>query len=215
MLKKSVILAVFLIVVFAGVAFSLPLGADLIEFNGLKWLSPVHSAGIQTYKMLNYFADPTSDYYGLRHATRYELDELARGFGFDVQPYQSATKAVHPNDQLPQLTQLFGVTLHRENLPSDLLSGVIAESSNIWRHYQAYFYDFYDNNDTFFIDTYSSASTHHNGDDSAHIGHWLIAEGSLFPTPDNTLAPIPEPSTFALISCGLVALFYFGKRRKS
>ena len=80
MLKKSVVLAVFLNVVFAGVAFSLPLGADLIDFNGLKWLSPVHSAGIETYKMVDYLADPASDYYGLRHATRYELDELARAF---------------------------------------------------------------------------------------------------------------------------------------
>lgn len=214
MLKKSIVLTFFFNVMFSSIAFSLPVGANLVEFNGLKWLSPVHSAGIHTYKMVNYLSDPASDYYGLRHATRYELDELARAFGFDVQPYQAETKAVHFNDNLPPLYELFGVTRHWED-HSDFIAGVIAEGWFRWNRYYAYFFDYYRDDRLEFQDIYSTATTIHNSNYSPYIGHWLIAEGSLFPTPDNTMAPVPEPSTFLLISFGLVGIWYVGRKRKA
>jgi hypothetical protein len=55
---------------------ALPLGSDLIEQNGLTWLSPIWSQNISYPDMINRLSNQSSAYYGFRVATTYEVLDL-------------------------------------------------------------------------------------------------------------------------------------------
>jgi hypothetical protein len=190
-MKRSIMLLLFLAVVCWSIpsnkAYAIPTGANTFSSVGLNWLSPVWSLEVSYDSMWTALAEPSSDYFGFRLATKGEVAGLAEALGAE--------------QELPYVELDFEQEMQ-----------TAAESSAIEDCFKGFVLD--DLNDvlTYGVDlSLADISqvgilfTSEKNIPYPRIGSWLVTIES---------SPVPEPSTIILLGSGLLGLGWYGRKRK-
>jgi hypothetical protein len=176
--------------------------------SGLWWLDLTETAGM-SYRQVTAQLGLNGAFEGWRYATVTEGRDIYAQFGLtldaDLQPIEDFRAAI------ATMNSYFG-DLFPSTSYADTHSGSWSISGTEWPDYPEWHYQF-----TAY--TYRSGETPilNLGEDyAAHLDMSWEYSGSLLVTKENpaSLAAVPEPQTFALVSFGLAAFGIVGMRRR-
>jgi hypothetical protein len=195
---------------------ALPLGSELIEQNGLTWLSPIWSQNITYPDMINRLSNQSSAYYGFRVATTYEVLDLFNslplvypgfpnpfsiGIGIDDgREFGPALGMMDPFFNLfgwyesgvsPDYSRILG-GYNWDPVGERLMITGVSESDIYGGLYDSDSYELY-----FFTFDLSIIP------ERPYYGTWLIQPN-----------PVPEPATVVLLGSGLACLLWAGRKRR-
>lgn len=195
---------------------AIPVGSNLIEQNGLTWLSPIWSQNITYPDMVNRLSNNSSAYYGFRIATTYEVLDLFNslplvypsypspisiGVGIDdsrvfgpafgmMDPFYNQF-GWHESGVFPDYSRILG-GYNWDPIEERIMVTSVSESDIYGGLYSPDHYELY-------FSTYDLSIIQ----ERPYYGTWLIK-------PSLT----PEPATVVLFGIGLTYLVYAGIRRR-
>lgn len=203
-------------------AYALPMGWDLYvdgstrvitTDTGTQWLSPVTSDGMSWNDVVAAQNAGDSTFDGYQRATTTEFLDLLSSYGI-INTGGNWTTVSPEQDALSDAFQAdFGLTLDTSGLKytygmlvdenGDQARAMVASADSSYSN--PYYWDKEFNG--VFIGTWGDADS-----SSPAMGQWLISGSSSGGNPN----PVPEPSTYILLSSGLIALTcYRRKYRKN
>lgn len=195
---------------------ALPLGSELIEQNGLTWLSPIWSQNITYSDMANRLNNNSSAYYGFRFATTYEVLDLFNSLPL-VHPFIPSPFSIgvgiddgrvfgpaygmmdpffnqfgwHELGVSPDYSRILG-GYNWDPIGERIMVTDVSESDIYGGLYSPDSYELY-------FSTFDLSIS----PERPYYGTWLIKP-----------SPTPEPATVVLFGIGLTYLVWAGRKRK-